>query len=88
MGNARRNTDFIVPWQSVDAVLYTQPVISEGNTAHTDSDLRFCLERVKIVKKWDALKDTVLQVHLTMLTTILEVIPSAEEQVRKISNKV
>ena len=56
-------------------LLYTQPVMSEGNTTHMDGDFRFCLERVKIVKKWGALKDTVLQVHLTGLTTILEVLP-------------
>ena len=31
-------------------LLYTQPVMSEGNTAHTDGDLRYCLKRVKIVK--------------------------------------
>ena len=39
-------------------------------------------------QKWGALKDIVLQVHFTELTTILEVISLAEEQVRKISNKV
>jgi len=55
--------------------------MSEGNTAHMDGDLRCCLERVKM-------KDTVLQAHFTKLTTNLEVIPLAEEQVRKISNKV
>ena len=31
-------------------LLYTQPVMSEGNTAHMDGDFRYCLERVKIVK--------------------------------------
>ena len=31
-------------------LLYTHPVMSEGNTAHMDGDLRCCPERVKIVK--------------------------------------
>ena len=31
-------------------LLYTQPLMSEGNIAHMDGNLRFCLERVKIVK--------------------------------------
>ena len=31
-------------------LLYTQPVMSEENTAHMDGDLRYCLKRVKIVK--------------------------------------
>ena len=48
MGNARINADS----SFLDSrwLLYTQPLMSEENTAHMDGDLTFCLERVKIIK--------------------------------------
>ena len=48
MGNDRGNADFIVldSWW----LLYTQPVMSEGNTAHMYSNLRCYPERVKTAK--------------------------------------
>ena len=48
-------------------LLYTQPVMSEGNTAHMEirATLQWMLsKRVKIIK-WAAVKDTALKVHFT-----------------------
>ena len=51
-------------------LLYTQPIMSEGNTTHTE--IRATLDAVKKglrLSKWAAVKDTVLKAHFTKKNT-------------------
>jgi len=73
-------------------LLYTQPIMSEEDTAHTE--IRATLDAVKKesrMSKWAAVKDTVLKPTVQSrisLKPIQGVIPQPEEQVMHISNKV